>query len=129
MNQIQNNKQNTKPYDLEERTFQFAKAVRMFVKTLSNSIANNEDSKQLVRASGSVGANYIEANESLGKKDFLMRIKISRKEAKESAYWLRVIRETNDLKNAANVESLIQEANELKKIFSSILVKSQQQSV
>ena len=76
MNQIQNNKQNTKPYDLEERTFQFAKAVRMFVKTLSNSIANNEDSKQLVRASGSVGANYIEANESLGKKDFLMRIKI-----------------------------------------------------
>jgi len=43
----------------------------------------------LVRASGSVGANYIEANESLSKKDFLMRVKICRKEAKESRYWLR----------------------------------------
>ena len=117
--------QNPKPvYDLEERTFQFAKAVRLFVKTLPKTIANIEDGKQLIKASGSVGANYIEANESLGKKDFLMRIKISRKEAKESAYWLRLINETNKLKNADEALSLIQEANELKKIFSSILDKS-----
>jgi four helix bundle protein len=80
--------------------------------------------KQLIKASGSVGANYIEANESLGKKDFSMRIKISRKEAKESAYWLRVIHETNKLENVDDAQSLIQEANELKKIFSSILEKS-----
>ena len=59
--------QNYKPYDLEERTFQFAKAVRIFVKTLPKTIANIEDGKQLVRASGSVGANYREANESLSK--------------------------------------------------------------
>ncbi len=78
----------------------------------------------MIKASGSVGANYIEANESLGKKDFLMRIKISRKEAKESAYWLRLINETNKLKNADEVLRLIQEADELKKIFSSILGKS-----
>jgi len=84
-------------YDFEERTFQFAKAVRLFVKTLPKTIANDEDGKQVVRASGSVGANYIEANESLSKKDFVMRIKISRKEAKESAYWLRLIHETNNL--------------------------------
>ena len=117
--------QNRKPvYDLEERTFQFAKAVRLFVKTLPKTIANIEDGKQLIKASGSVGANYIEANESLGKKDFLMRIKISRKEAKESAYWLKLINETNKLKNADEALSLIQEANELKKIFSSILEKS-----
>ena len=117
--------QNSKPvYDLEERTFQFAKAVRLFVKTLPKTIANIEDGKQLIKASGSVGANYIEANESLGKKDFSMRIKISRKEAKESAYWLRLINETNSLKNADDAHSLIQEANELKKIFSSILEKS-----
>jgi len=116
---------NSKPiYDLEERTFQFAKDVRLFVKTLPKTIANIEDGKQLVKASGSVGANYIEANEALGKKDFKMRIKICRKEAKESAYWLRLIHETNNLKNVDDVLYLIQEANELKKIFSSILEKS-----
>ena len=111
-------------YDLEERTFQFAKAVRLFIKTLPKTIANDEDGKQVVRASGSVGANYIEANESLSKKDFVMRIKISRKEAKESAYWLRLIHETNDLTNADEAIRLIQEAIELKKMFSSILEKS-----
>ena len=121
MNKIQNSKH---PYDLEERTFWFAKDVRLFVKTLPKTIANIEDSKQLVKASGSVGANYREANEALSKKDFVMRIKISRKEAKESAYWLRLIDETNSLKNKDDSQRLLQEANELKKIFSSILEKS-----
>ena len=116
---------NPKPvYDLEERTFQFAKAVRLFVKTLPNTTANLEDGRQVIKASGSVGANYREANEALSKKDFVMRIKICRKEAKESAYWLRLINETNDLNNAGEALRLIQEANELKKIFSSILEKS-----
>jgi four helix bundle protein len=121
MNKIQN----TKPiYDLEERTFQFAKQVRIFVKTLPNTLANLEDSKQLIKSSGSVGANYREANEALSKKDFLMRIKISRKEAKESVYWLRLINETNELNNKNDAERLLQEANELKKIFSAIIEKS-----
>jgi four helix bundle protein len=116
---------NSKPvYDLEERTFQFAKNVRLFVKTLPKTMANIEDGKQLIKASGSVGANYREAHESLSKKDFLMRIKICRKEAKESAYWLRLIHETNSLKNADEALSLMQEVNELKKIFSSIIEKS-----
>jgi four helix bundle protein len=53
--------QNSKPvYDLEERTFQFAKDVRLFIKTLPNTTANIEDGKQLIKASGSVGANYNE---------------------------------------------------------------------
>ncbi|MBW2167020.1 MAG: four helix bundle protein [Deltaproteobacteria bacterium] len=86
---------NSKPYDLEDRTLAYAKRVRAFVKKLSRTTANIEDIKQLVRSSGSVGANYIEANESLSKKDFIMRIKICRKEAKESRYWLRLI-DTND---------------------------------
>ncbi len=117
--------QNSKPvYDLEERTFQFAKDVRLFVKTLPKTIADIEDGKQVIKASGSVGANYREANEALSKKDFVMRIKICRKEAKESAYWLRLINETNNLKNADEAQRLRQEANELKKIFSSILAKS-----
>ena len=115
---------NSKPYDLEERTFQFAKEVRLFVKTLSKTITNIDDVKQLVRASGSVGANYREANEALSKKDFLMRVKISRKEAKECAYWLRLIQETNRLDNKQQSLQLFQEANELLKIFSSILEKS-----
>ena len=78
-------------YDLEDRTFEFAKKVRWFAKQLPKTVANMEDIKQVVRSSGSVGANYIEANESLSKKDFLMRVKICRKEGKESRYWLRLI--------------------------------------
>ena len=84
-----------KKYDLEELTLQFAIDCRMFLKKLPKTISNQEDGKQLVRSSGSVGANYIEANESLSKKDFNYRIKISRKEAKESAYWLKIIKATN----------------------------------
>ena len=113
-----------KMYDLEERTYIFARDVRLFVKTLSSSIANIEDAKQVVRSSGSVGANYIEANEALSKKDFLMRIKICRKEAKESAYWLRLIGELNDESLRDEARKLYSEAVELKKIFSSIIEKS-----
>ena len=114
----------TKLYDLEERTYQFAKEVRLFIKTLEKTIANTEDSKQIVRSSGSVGANYIEANESLSKKDFVFRIKICRKEAKESVFWLRLINDTNQLSNKEIAEELIQESTELKKIFSAIVEKS-----
>ena len=89
------NEINSKQYDLEERTLKFAKKVIHFVKGLPRSIANAEIAKQLIRSSSSIGANYIEANESLSKKDFLMRIKISRKESKESIYWLKLV-ETKD---------------------------------
>jgi len=117
--------QKSKPvYNLEERTFQFAKNVRLFVKTLPTTVANIEDGRQLVKASGSVGAYYREANEALSKKDFKMRIKICRKEAKESAFWLRLIDETNQLENSEDAKILIQEADELKIFFSSILEKS-----
>ncbi len=94
-------------YDLEERTFQFAKDVRMFVKTLPKTVATTDDSKQVVRSSGSVGANYREANEALGEKDRVMRLRIARKEAKESGYWLRLILETNDLSNAKEARRLM----------------------
>ncbi len=113
----------SKQYDLEERTFQFAKNVALYIKKFSRTISNIEYGKQVVRASGSVGANYIEANEALSKKDFIMRIKICRKEAKESTYWLRLIGETNSEKYTEDGNKLINEATELKKIFSSILEK------
>ena len=116
---------NPKTYDLEDRTFAFAKKVRAFVKKLPKTTANVEDGKQVIRSSGSVGSNYIEANESLSKKDFIMRIKICRKEAKETRYWLRLV-DTNNEKQAENDrESLINEATELMNIFGAILQKTQ----
>jgi len=117
--------QNSKRYDLEERTLKFSKSVALYIKQLPRSISNLEYSRQVVDSSGSVGANYIEANEALSKKDFTMRIKICRKEAKESAYWLRLIVETNDEKYKQDGMNLLNEAIELKKIFSSILAKSE----
>ena len=115
---------NKKIYDLEERTFIFAKDVCEFCRKLPKNISNLEYVKQVIRASSSIGANYIEANESLGKKDFKMRVKICRKEAKESAYWLRLIIETNEKKFREEGIPLFQEAIELKKIFSSMIEKS-----
>ena len=117
--------QNSKQYDLEERTLNFAKRVRGFIKKLSKSITNFEDIKQLLRSSGSIGANYIEANEALSKKDFLHRIKICRKEAKESIYWLKLIDIRNDQWSGNEKEKLIQEATELTHIFGAIVTKIQ----
>ena len=114
--------QNSKPYDLGDRTLRFARMVRSYVKNLPKTLGNTEDGKQLVKASGSVGANYIEAEEALSRKDFAMRIKISRKEAKESRYWL----ELTEAKEEQIIEkqNLIKEATELTKIFGSIVEKS-----
>ncbi|MCK4619243.1 MAG: four helix bundle protein [Deltaproteobacteria bacterium] len=114
-------KQNSKQYDLEDRTLMYAKNVRAFVKKLRVTIANIEDGKQLIRASGSVGANYIEGNEALSKKDLIMRIKICRKEAKESRYWLKLI-DLND-EQEKDRQYLIKEATELMNIFGAILNK------
>ncbi|KAB2880654.1 four helix bundle protein [bacterium] len=114
----------TKIYDLEERTFQFAKNTALFCKQLPKTISNREHVSQLIRASGSVGANYIEANESVSKKDFIFRIKICRKESKESAFWIRLIKDLNTADFNETSLVLLNEAIELKKIFSAILEKS-----
>ena len=116
--------ENSKRYDLEERTFEFAKASRVFVKQLPRTISNIEDVKQFIRASGSIGANYIEANEAIGRKDFVMKIKICRREAKESRYWLRLI--DTDGKLEGDQARLLDEADELMKIFGAIVRKSEQ---
>jgi four helix bundle protein len=85
-----------KPKDLEERTAIFAESVRAFVRKLPRTISNIEDVKQVVRSSGSVAANCIEANESLGDKDRLMKFRTCRKEAKESQLWLRLLHTGDD---------------------------------
>jgi len=115
-------KTSDKPYDLEARTFAFAGRVRGLVKHLPRSLANREDAKQLIRSSGSVGANYIEANESLSKKDFRMRVRICRKEAKESGYWLRLLSIGSG--EAGERDALVRESVELVKIFNAIVAKS-----
>ncbi|MFP3936982.1 MAG: four helix bundle protein [Phycisphaerae bacterium] len=115
-------------YDLEGRTLAFAREVRAFLKTLVQTPANKEDGRQLLRASGSVGANYIEANEALSKKDFLMRIKISRKEAKECGYWLRLLDLADDTAGERMRCSLVRESQELTNIFGAILRNSQTRS-
>ncbi|MEK7605012.1 MAG: four helix bundle protein [Patescibacteria group bacterium] len=115
----------TKLYDLEERTFVFAKDTRSFVKKLPKTVGNIEDGSQLIRSSGSVGANYIEANEAFSKKDFLMRTKICRKEAKESRFWLRLVDTKDDPLLEKERIRLIAEATELMNIFGAIIRKSE----
>jgi four helix bundle protein len=112
-----------KPRDLEDRTFLFAQEVRRFVKLLPRTMGNAEDVRQLIRASGSVAANWIEANDALSKKDFLVRAKICRKEAKESRLFLRLI-ETGDASGNRRDE-LSNEARELTLIFSTIVSKNE----
>jgi len=116
--------QKIKPvYDLEDRTYEFAKRCRDYVKKISRTLSNIEYVKQLIRSSGSVAANYIEANEAISKKDFVHRIKICRKEAKESRLWIRLAMVENVMLENEQ-DKLIQEAMELTKIFGAILEKS-----
>lgn len=111
-------------YDLEERTFLFTRDVSDFCRKLPRDISNQEYIKQVVRSVGSIGANYIEANEALSKKDFVLRLRISRKEAKESAYWLRLLIEINGEEFRDVGLKLHKESVELKKILSTIIEKS-----
>jgi four helix bundle protein len=113
-----------KTYDLEERSSQFAKDCRVLVRSIFKDIPNREDGKQLVRSSGSVAANYIEANESLSKKDFIYRLKVCRKEAKESKLWLDLILAIDPV-HIDMQKNLFNGSNELVKIFSAIILKSE----
>ena len=109
--------------ELEDRFFNFAKRVRDFCIKLKWDIINREYIGQLIRASGSVGANYIEASDSLGNADERMKIKISRREAKESIHWLKLILTYNDPALETERLELIEEASQIKKILSAILQK------
>jgi len=113
---------NKKTFDLEERTLNFAINVRNFVVKLGNdNRVNSSYLSQVLRSSSSIGANYIEAVESLGKKDYLMRLKICRKESKETMYWFKLIMVPLSLQNES--QSLAQEADELTKIFGSLVTR------
>ena len=112
-----------KKYDLEERTEKFSLRVRDFCVSIKRDIINLEYIKQVIRSAGSIGANYIEANDNLGVNDLKMRIRICRKESKESRYWLRNIL-TYENESFEQEKLLLQkEAEELMLIFAAILRK------
>jgi len=119
-----NENSNSKHYDLEDRTYKFALRCRNFVKRIPRTISNIEYGKQLIRSSGSQAANYIEANEAITKKEFLYRIKLCRKESKESCLWLRLCNVDENLELILEQNEAINEAIELRNIFSSIISKS-----
>ena len=109
-------------HELEERCHEFGKKVRGFCRKLRMDVAN-EDVRHLVRASGSVGANYIEANENVGPGDLRFRIKISRKEAKESMHFLGLVEVFGDKDMEIEIGALLNEPGQLRKIFSAMLNK------
>ena len=117
-----NGKKDDKPYDLEERTFKYARTIFSFIGSCPKTPVNTEITGQLVRSAGSVGANYIEAREALSKKDFAMRVKICRKEAKESVYWLRLL-DIGNPEMEKKRQLLLVETGELLRIFASIVEK------
>ncbi len=107
--------------DLEQRTLDFARNVRALVKKLPKGMAVYADGSQVIRSSGSVGANYIEAQNALSRKDFAMRIKICRKEAKETHYWLDLLDVPAQLYEKR--DDLMREAIELVRIYTAIMRK------
>lgn len=111
------------PRDLIRRTFEFAQNVRRFVDKAPKGVSNYEDAKQVIRSSGSVAANYLEAQEGLSRKDFFYRIKVCRKEARETALWLRLLNCGSSTILKTDRECLVTESEELKRIFSSIASK------
>jgi four helix bundle protein len=111
-------------FDLEKRTTEFAKAVVRLCIGLVRTPINDRLTGQLVGSAGSVGANYREANDALGKKDFVQRMKIARREAKETQHWLELVLEANCDKTI-EIQPLLKEAGELKNILSAIITKSE----
>lgn len=109
--------------ELENRTVKFVQDVLAFCQLLPSDPAINEIKRQLMRAAGSVAANYHEANEGISRKDFLLHVRIARKEAKESRMWLRVVPAFDHTK--VEQARLIQEASELLFIFTAIIKKSE----
>ncbi|MAF14125.1 MAG: four helix bundle protein [Parcubacteria group bacterium] len=121
--QINSNGQNQKRYDLEDRTLKYGKRIIKMCKALPKNSINFRLIDQVIRSGTSMGANYREANETETKKDFQYRMRICRKEGKETIYWLHLIVETNS-ELVEKTQPLLQETNELVKIFASIIEKT-----
>ncbi len=106
-------------YDLEERTARFGEAVIDFAKKISVTEVTRPLISQLVRGAGSVGANYVEADDSDSKKDFRFKVGLCRREAKETKHWLRLV-VAADPQLREEAKPLSREAKELNLIFGAI---------
>lgn len=113
----------TPPYDFGERTTMFSRKIRRFIKQIPSTPFDIDDKKQIIDSSGSIGANYTESTEAMSKRDSIKCLKIARKEAKETIYWLKVIDANEDLTLEKEQESLAQEAQEIFLILCSMLGK------
>lgn len=108
-----------KEYDLEERTAKFGEAVVSFCKEVKHDTVAAPLINQLIRSGTSIGANYCEANNASSKKDFRNRIFISKKEAQETKYWLRMMAQAAP-ERKDELKVLWQECQELTMIFQKI---------
>ena len=106
-------------YDLAERTSKFGVEIIIFAKSVKETNINKSIIFQLIRSATSIGANYMEADCAESKKDFIHKISICKKEAKETAYWLHML-STTEMDKIEKCRKLWQEAHELTLIFSAI---------
>lgn len=109
----------SKQYDLEERTEKFGQNIITFCKNIQSDAVNKPLISQLIRSGTSIGANYREANSASSKKDFRNKIFTCKKEAEESKYWLKMLRQYNNKEGAT--DKLLQEVQELILIFGKII--------
>ena len=112
-----------KNYDLEDRTIKFSKNIIILCKKMPFNMVNKRLIDQLLRSATSIGANYREANECDTKKDFKNKIRISKKEARETIYWLELLIDVN-LSNKDEILKLLDESKQLMKILASIYLKT-----
>ena len=121
--------QNTKKYDIRDRTLEFAARVAKLAKTLTHNLVSYEYGKQVIRASASIGANIEEADGTLTRKDFLNKMALGRRESREAKYWLRLINRADLVNNQSNRDELnylVKEAEEIMLILSSIINKTKE---
>ena len=121
----------TKKFDIYDRVFNFTVRAVKFLEKIPKSISSVEYGRQLVRSSGSMGANLEEADGALTKKDFVNRIGIARRETRESRHWLKLLSALASINNTADKEELdwlINESTEILLILSSIINKTQENS-
>lgn len=116
-----------KIFDIKERTFDFGLRIVKLVMLFPKNTAGFKIGEQLLRAGTSVGANVEEADDAHSKKDFVYKMGISRREARESGYWLRIVLRTEiiiEQKIKDEAEALLKESVELRNILSAILSKA-----
>ena len=109
--------------ELEDRFHSYAKSVRDYCTKIKWDVINKEYIKQVIRSSGSISANYTEASDDLGKSDEKMKIKISRREAKETIKWLDLTLTYEDKSLEKLKLQLIDEGEQIRKILSAIIIK------